>query len=350
MHHNRAIIFSTGETNMNSLHPKALKQTAAQRLNDARQKDQILLIFCGLLFALCVVLTGGSYLLDDMMQNAGGLGAIGKRTMIQTFQHLLPILNLLATTILELGLWNAMLRLSRNQYTSAHSLRMGLVRFFPWLRFLLLQSIALVMITFALMNVAVVIFFALPFSREALELLVPLAMKYTDSNALMEAMMADEALMMTLFDTMIPMYIILVVLVIVVYVPISYRLRVANLIILDDPTAGAFKALAGSIRLTKRNWKYFVKLDLSFWWYYVLLGLSMAVSYLDLLLPMVGIRLPMGATAASLLVYGLYLVSQIAIFYFLRPKVHVSTAVLYDALLPKPQEPQGVVLGNIFQM
>ena len=336
---------------MNALHPKVLKQNAARCLSSSQPKDRILMIFCGILFVLCALLTAASYLLDSMMQNAGGLGAVGKRTMIQTFQHLLPIVNMLATMILELGLWNAMLRISRNQYVSPHSLKMGLVRFFPWLRCVLLQSAALVMITFALMNVAAIIFFALPASREALELTVPLAMKYTDSAALMEAMMADEVLLYSLADALIPMYIILFVLVLAVYIPISYRLRVANLIILDNPTAGAFRAVIGSIRLTKRNWKHYLRLDLSFWWYYVLLGLSMALGYLDLLLPLVGIRLPMSATAGSILTYGLYLVSQIAIFYFLRPKVQVSTAIIYDTLLPKPEPPKNaVVLGNIFQM
>ena len=116
---------------MHLFHPQNLKQAAAGRLKDSQGCQKVLLYFCGILLVLCLVLTGGNYILDDMMADAGGLGGLGKRTMISSFQKLLPILNLVAMVILELGLWNAMLRVARGQYVSPNSLRMGLDRFFP---------------------------------------------------------------------------------------------------------------------------------------------------------------------------------------------------------------------------
>lgn len=336
---------------MTSLRPTEIKEEARARLAQAPQRAKILQVYCGILLVLCVIFTGGSYLLDGMMANAGGLGAIGKRTMIQTFQRLLPILNIFAMMVLELGMWNAMLRISRGQYASPQSLKMGLSRFFPWFRFQILQVLGLIAIGFVLMYVAMAIFFMTPFAKAALELTMPLAMEYTDPMVIAEMMMADETLLMSMYEALIPMYIIMAVLMILAWVPISYRLRVANLIILDDPTAGAFKALLRSFRQTKICWKWYVRLDLSFWWYYVLLVLSTALSYLDILMAAVGRPLPMDATAASLLSYGLYLVVHLAICYFLQPKVQVSTAILYDALLPPKKDPtNGVVLGNIFHM
>ena len=336
---------------MTSLRPEQIKEEAGTRLAQAPQLGKILLIFNGILLALCLIITGGSYLLDDMMANSGGLGAIGKRTMIQTIQRVLPFINLIAMMILELGMWNAMLRIGRGQYTSPQSLKMGISRFFPWLRFQLLEVIGLIAIGSVLMFVAMAIFFMTPLAKPAMELMLPLATQYPDSAALAEAMMADEAMLMSVYDSLMPMYIILAVLMLIAWLPISYRLRVANLIILDDPTAGAFKALIRSFRQTKICWKWYVRLDLSFWWYYVLLVLTAGLNYLDKLLAAIGSPLPMGATAASLLSYGLYLVAQLALYYYLRPKVQVSTAILYDALLPPKKEPtNGVVLGNIFRM
>ena len=336
---------------MTSLRPVEIKAAATERLAQAPQLAKILQIFCGILLALCIVFTGGSYLLDSMMADAGGLGAIGKRTMIQTFQRILPILDIFAMMVLELGMWNAMLRIGRGQHTTPHSLKMGLSRFFPWFRFQLLQVLGLIAIGFVLMYVAMGIFFMTPFSKAALELTLPLAMEYADPMVMADMMMADEALLLSMFEALIPMYIILAVLMLIAWIPISYRLRIANLIILDDPTAGAFKALFQSFKQTKICWKWYVRLDLSYWWYYVLLALTMGLNYLDLLLAAIGRPLPMSATAASLLTYGLYLVAQLAIYYFLRPKVQVSTAILYDALLPPKKEPAGgVVLGNIFHM
>lgn len=336
---------------MTSLRPTEIKAAAAERLAQAPQRAKIVQIYCGILLALGILFTGGSYLLDSMMADAGGLGAIGKRTMIQTFQRILPILNIFAMMVLELGMWNAMLRIGRGQFASPQSLKMGLARFFPWFRFQFLQILGLIAIGFVLMYVAMGIFFMTPFSRAALELTMPLAMEYTDPMVMADMMMADEAMLLSLFEALIPMYIILAALMLIVWLPISYRLRVANLIILDDPTAGAFKALFLSFRQTKISWKWYVRLDLSYWWYYVLLAMSMGLSYLDPLLSAIGRPLPMSGTAASLVSFGLYLVAQLAVCYFLQPKVQVSTAILYDALLPpKKEPPKGVVLGNIFQM
>lgn len=336
---------------MTSLRPGQIKEEAGARLAQASQRTKIMQVFCGILLVLSLLFTGGNFLLDSMMANAGGLGAVGKRTMIQTFQRILPFLNTFAMMVLELGIWNAMLRIGRGQFASPQSLKMGLARFFPWFRFQLLQILGLIAIGSALMFVAMGIFFITPFARPAMELMLPLAMEYTDPVMMQEMLLADEALLMSIYDALMPMYIILAVLVLIAWIPISYRLRVANLIILDDPTAGAFKALIRSFRLTKICWKWYVRLDLSFWWYYVLLGLSTGLSYLDLLLASVGCPLPVGADIASLLSYGLYLVTQLAIYYFLRPKVQVSTAILYDSLLPPKKETTGgVVLGNIFQM
>ena len=336
---------------MTSLRPNELKAAADARLAQAPQRARIVQIYCGILLAMGIVFTGGSFLLDSMMADAGGLGAIGKRTMIQTFQRILPILNIVAMMILDLGMWNAMLRIGRGQYASPQSLKMGLSRFFPWLRFQLLQILGLIAIGFVLMYVAMAVFFMTPFAQDVMELMLPLATEYTDPMVMAEMMMEDEALLMSMYEALTPMYIILAVLMLLAWLPISYRLRVANLIILDDPTAGAFKAMLRSFKQTKICWKWYVKLDLSFWWYYVLLVLSIGLSYLDLLPAAVGRPLPMGATAASLVSYGLYLVAQLVIYYFLRPRVQVSTAILYDALLPpKRENTGGVVLGNIFQM
>ena len=336
---------------MTSLRPGQIKEEAGARLAQAPQQAKIMQVFCGILLVLSLIFTGGSFLLDRMMADAGGLGAIGKRAMIQTFQRILPILNIVAMMVLELGMWNAMLRIGRGQFASPQSLKMGLARFFPWFRCQLLEVLGLIAIGSALMFVAMGIFFITPFSRPAMELMLPIATEYTDPVTMQEMLMADEALLMSIYDALLPMYIILAVLMLIAWVPISYRLKVANLIILDDPTAGAFKALFRSFRLTKICWKWYVRLDLSFWWYYVLLGLSTGLSYLDLLLASVGRPLSMEADVASLLSAVLSLLAQIAIYYFLRPKVQVSTAILYDSLLPPKKEPAGgVVLGNIFQM
>ena len=91
------------------------------------------------------------------------------------------------------------------------------------------------------------------------------------------------------------------------------------------------------------------KLDLSFWWYYALLLLASCVSYGDVILPMLGIQLPINETIGFYLFFFLYLVMLFAIYYFLRNGVEVAYAKAYDSIRDKPAD-NGVVLGNIFDM
>ena len=93
-----------------------------------------------------------------------------------------------------------------------------------------------------------------------------------------------------------------------------------------------------------------VKLDLSLWWYYLPVAAAMAVCYGDVLLPMLGVQLPLSETVASFGFYALYLLASFAVHYFLRNRAEVAYALAYDAVKPAESQESGVVLGNIFQM
>ena len=65
---------------------------------------------------------------------------------------------------------------------------------------------------------------------------------------------------------------------------------------------------------------------------------------------LLGVELPMDPTVAFFFFFIVSLALQLAVYYFLRNRMEVTYALVYDFL--KPEEPQanGVVLGNIFQM
>ena len=92
-----------------------------------------------------------------------------------------------------------------------------------------------------------------------------------------------------------------------------------------------------SFRQTKISWKWYVKLDLSFWWYYVLLGLSMALSYLDIILALLGNRVPSGVRVflSTLAVADdIIAILVIAIFYGQSPSfMWLGAAALVFAVL-----------------
>lgn len=324
---------------MNIRQPKTVRSVARELLSRAGQLRRILLIYCGLLLASRLVTTGLNVGLDSMMSRSGGLGNLGTRSMLSTLQALLPLANTLVMLVLDLGLLAAMLRISRGQYTSPQTLRTGLARFFPMLRLILLQIP--IYLALGVLAMYAALFFVTPLSNAAMELLTPMVTAGASSQQMMDSLLADEAALMSFFRAIAPMYGIVLVLLLGLMIPVSYRLGMAKLVILDDPRAGAFRAVSESLKMTRRNCMAFFKLDLSFWWYYLLTLLVSVLSMAESFLPL--------SEAMGWLLYGAALLLQTLIYYFLRPRLEVSRCLIYNAIRPKPQS-TGVAIGNIFQM
>ena len=326
---------------MNIRQPKTVRSVARELLSRAGQLRRILLIYCGLLLASCLVTTGLNVGLDSMMSRSGGLGNLATRSMLSTLQALLPLANTLVMLVLDLGLLAAMIRISRGQFTSPQTLRTGLARFFPMLRLILLQIPIYLALGVLATYAAMMLFFVTPLSNAAMELLTPMITAGASSQQVMDTLLADEAALMSFFRAIAPMYGIVLVLLLGLMIPVSYRLGMAKLVILDDPRAGSFRAVSESLKMTRRNCMAFFKLDLSFWWYYLLTLLVSVLSMAESFLPL--------SEAMGWLLYGAALLLQTLIYYFLRPRLEVSRCLIYNAIRPKPQS-SGVAIGNIFQM
>ena len=322
---------------MNIRQPKTVRSVARELLSRAGQLRQILLIYCGLLLASCLVTTGLNVGLDSMMSRSGGLGNLGTRSMLSTLQALLPLANTLVMLVLDLGLLAAMLRISRGQYTSPQTLRTGLARFFPMLRLILLQIPIYLALGIAAAYAGTMIFCLTPLFDPVVEAMMPILSAGGEPEQMLNALMSDEAVLMRSLQALIPIY----ALVAVLMIPVSYRLGMAKLVILDDPRAGAFRAVSESLKMTRRNCMAFFKLDLSFWLYYLLTLLVSVLSMAESFLPL--------SEAMGWLLYGAALLLQTLVFYFLRPRLEVSRCLIYNAIRPKPQS-SGVAIGNIFQM
>ena len=74
------------------------------------------------------------------------------------------------------------------------------------------------------------------------------------------------------------------------------------------------------------------------------------ICYGDVLLPTLGLQLPVSETVAFFAFYALYIGASFCILFFLRNRVEVTYALAYDAVKPEEKQDSGVVLGNIFQM
>lgn len=152
----------------------------------------------------------------------------------------------------------------------------------------------------------------------------------------MELLMGlDSQVLMQIFWSMAPF---LFLPALIVMVLLSYRLRMAQFLLMERPEFGAVFAVVTSFRLTKKNCLRLFMLDLRFWWFYVLDMVVLVLCYGDLILPLMGVELGMNGVLASFLFYALALVCQIVLYMWQKPQIITSYALFYDDLLPRQEE------------
>lgn len=334
---------------MDIRNPRSLKDLAGHRLANASQAGAIVLIFCLISIGSGALVTIINFCLSEAIScSGGGLSTMGLRSMLSTIQSVLPMLQSVLVLCLELGYTAAMLRISRGQYTSPQTLRAGIPRFWAMLRCYLIQSMMFFGVCTACIYIGTLIFSFTPMFRQAAELVAPLMTQASLDNP---GALLDPAAMDQLMLAMIPLMALIGLLTALVCIPISYSFRQATYVLLDNPRFGAMTALRESVKMMKGHRLALFRLDLSFWWYYGLSLLATAVGYLDMILPAVGISLPFSEEVSYFLSYGLFLAVQFILYYCFRNRVETVYALAYQSVRPpEPEQSDGVVLGNIFQM
>lgn len=268
--------------------------------------------------------------LDAMIGDAGGLSGLETRSMLESIRSLLESGISMALPFWEIGLVFLSLQLARGEETETGSLLQGFRRFAPVLRLLLLKFLILMGATFALTYLFTAVAAYLPGTEEAATQLLPLL----ESGEAID----PEPVLAIMADTMLPAILLFVGAFLLVWVFISFRLRMAEYAIMSDDTHRAMAAIRGSWYLTKGNCSALLRLDLGFWWIYLIDGLVVGIFYLEWLLPAVGVPLPLDQTTLSWVAYGLYLVLRLVTYTFLHPRMQVTYALAYDALTHRTSE------------
>lgn len=274
-----------------------------------------------------------SYFLDRGIAGTGGLDGMSFRAVLSSTQSLLSLSVTVLLPFWELGLVFAGLQLAREKEANPASLLEGFRRFLPALRLYLLQAAMYTGVIFACVYAAYTIFMFTPFFERTYQVLAPL----------MDAAepVLDAATMEAALPTLVPLYVILAVVLLVVAGPIYYRYRMAQYALLDG--AGARKSMAVSSHIMKGRRLALLKVDLGFWWYYgVQLAIS-AIAYGDVLLPALGVKLPLSDTVSFWLFYGIYFALRILVAWKFAPLVQTAYAHCYDTYwqyaLPQPANP-----------
>ena len=326
---------------------RELSSFAAQRLKNAPQHKKITIIYAGVVIGLSALSAMVSYVLGLQIGQNGGLSNMGTRSILSALQTMLPLVQTAVVMCVHLGFSAAMLRIARGQYVSPKTLRLGFDRFWVLLRYTILETLLFTCVAMGSAYFGVLLFLASPWGRKTIALLAPLV---SESSVLNPTFTIPDALYVQVMESMTPALILCGILYCIGVLPVVYRLRMTRYIIIDKPGFGAFAAIRESLKMTRRNCIKLFQLDLHLWWYYAASLLASVLCYGDQLLPMAGLQLPFSPDLSFFLFYGLYWVAEFLIFYFLLSRVETTYALAYDALRPKEEPTQGVVLGNIFQM
>lgn len=324
---------------------KILKKNAAERVAASENAGKIVLVYAGVITVLAALVTIINYALKLQIAQTGGLSNMGLRSVLSTIQSVLPMVQSMVIMCLELGYIAAMLRISRQQYASEKTLKLGFDRFWVMLRYTLIQGSIYMLAGFIAFWVSMQVYLITPFSNSLLSMVTP---EMADPNVIMQ-MLQDPVFSVQVTSAMLPLLLMFGVLYAALCIPISYSLRMSRYVIIDKPAQGAMYAIRESRKMMKGSCIRLFKLDVSLWWWYAISTASMLLCYGDVLLPMIGVTLPFSADVSYFVFYALFLMVQFIAAYFLRNNVEVVYAQVYNALKPREKE-TGVVLGNIFQM
>lgn len=325
---------------MEILNPKTLSDRALNALRRGREPKKVIYGYALLVLIINVVVIGSDYLMDYMIASTGGLSNMGNRAILSTIQQAVPSIASYLGMCLELGFLGAMMRLCRGQYADHTDMKVGLRLFWPLLRMTILMSMLFFLVLFLVCQVVSMFYGLTPRGMQMAELLYPY---------LLSGESLDEATLTAAWSLMVPMLVIVLVVGIAALIPLIFRFRMANYCLLDYPREGARAALRRSNRMMKGKFLPMLKLDLSLWLYHVSMVLVSVILYLDVLLPALGVQLPLDAKLLGLIVYVLSTAWQFFVQLKLRPRAEGAYLMAYEALREKKEE-DGVVLGNIFQM
>ena len=332
---------------MNLRNTREIKDFASRRLEASASQKQIVLIYVALALGLTALVTVLNHVLDLQIENFGGLSNLGKKTMLSSVQSMLPMAQSILTMCLDVGYVAAMLRIARGMYTSPQTLRLGFDRFWVLLRCSIFKGLILTGVTFVSIYTGIMIFMLTPLAEPVVEIVTPLM---SQMSLLDSAVMIDDATYAQLVRAMLPCFAFGGVMLLILGGPIFYSFRMVNYVIIDKPAMGALMALRESKKMMRGHRLQLLKLDLSLWPYYLASGAALVVCYGDVILPMLGVELPVSEMVAFFGFYALYMAASFCVHYFLRNRAEVSYALAYDAVKPEEKQSGGVVLGNIFDM
>lgn len=314
---------------------KALILQARQAVAESScNPKKLTAIHAGVAAAAGLIVALLSYLLGTGIGDTGGLSGIGPRAVLETAQSALSLAVSVFSPFWGLGFVAVAMRLARRESAEPRTLLTGFQIWGPALRLTILEGLLCAAVIFVTMQAGTYLYLLSPLSASAAALLQQVAaLNPTDSAALLDLMATlDQQTINAIAWSALPF---LVIPPLAVLIPLSYRLRLAQYLLLDQPRRGAMAAIVLSFRLMKKNCLKLFTLDLRLWWFYALEVLVLLLSYGDMLLPLAGVASENNGVLLTFLFYTLALICQFGLYIWQKPQVMASYVLFYEGLLPK---------------
>ena len=320
-----------------NVHNRELRARAAALAAEYRgPARRLVLLYCGVLAALTLGSSGLNLVLETRIDTTGGLDGIGMRSILETIQQILSYINQFFGPFWSAGFLTAMIAMVQGREPQVLDLTNGFRRAFRVLFHVAFEATAAFMLLVAVVNLSSILFLLSPMGAEFNELMAPLL---TDPNLLTAEGLLNEALIsyQELSRFLLPMLVLTAAIYLPLYTLMAYSFRLSLYLVMDRKI-GAIPAHFLSMRLMRGHKWQLCKLDLSWWWYYLLGAACWVVGYLDLLLGMLGIPLPMNATVMFFVTLAAYCVLFTLLSMWKKCEVDASYVLFYKNVMPPEPE------------
>lgn len=320
-----------------NVHNRELRARAAELAAEYRgPARRLVLLYCIVLAALTLGSSGLNLVLDTRIDTTGGLDGIGMRSILETIQQILSYINQFFGPFWSAGFLTAMIAMVRGREPQVRDLTNGFRRAFRVLFHVAFEATAAFMLLVAVVNLSSLLFLLSPMGAEFNELMAPLL---TDPNLITAEGLLNEALIsyQELSRLLLPMLVLTAAIYLPLYTLMAYSFRLSLYLVMDRKI-GAIPAHFLSMRLMRGHKWQLCKPDLSWWWYYLLGAACWVVGYLDLLLGLLGIPLPMNATVMFFVTLAAYCVLFTLLSMWKKCEVDASYVLFYETVMPPEPE------------
>ena len=320
-----------------NVHNRELRARAAELAAEYREPARrLVLLYCIVLAALTLGSSGLNLVLDTRIDTTGGLDGIGMRSILETIQQILSYINQFFGPFWSAGFLTAMIAMVRGREPQVRDLTNGFRRAFRVLFHVAFEATAAFMLLVAVVNLSSLLFLLSPMGARFNELMAPLL---SDPNLITAEGLLNESLIsyQELSRLLLPMLVLTAAIYLPLYTLMAYSFRLSLYLVMDR-NIGAIPAHFLSIRLMRGHKWQLCKLDLSWWWYYLLGAACWVVGYLDLLLGLLGIPLPMNATVMFFVTLAAYCVLFTLLSLWKKCEVDASYVLFYENVMPPEPE------------